>query len=455
MRRLGPWLLVALAAVVVACLYFWSFVPLFGTVSYIFLPTAILVLASFAVGALVVSVRRVGVGAYWGATLAAFALLTTWGLQLRLTGDRTGAAGVRHETTVDRPVTARLGEPLLLDAARAVYYDRALFDTMLPACAGDCIALVGMEWYRLRTSEEPRAILARMGLQPAAEGDARIAVTVRHTERAGRVEIDAQVADRGNVTARFAAVVPHSERQVESWLPGWPRYALENNPILVAALPKRKLLERDLLKTFLAAAIVLEERPDAPEFDVTATQTSIRELSPPLEVSMSNPDRFWWKSPSEGCEGTVSVDRPPNGWELLTFAASSAPAPQARLAGNEMLMCAGEAVYVNTYEHVPPPVLHFARYDLEGRKTAILRVRLAYDIVTTYTFIAFDPRSLSERDGKLRFVARRLTSKESADALATTQTTPPAAPRAGGKIALVDREAEYEVALPAEILSAP
>jgi len=84
---------VALAAAILIALPLRLF-PILGGLYYLFLPSALLVLASATAGALVVSLGQVTFKTYAAVVGVVFGLLTVSGLYLRQQGDRQGSAGV-------------------------------------------------------------------------------------------------------------------------------------------------------------------------------------------------------------------------------------------------------------------------------------------------------------------------------------------------------------------------
>lgn len=129
--RSHAWMLVGAFSAAVAGLWLFSFLPLFGAVSYLLLPSAILLLCAGTVGALAVTVvatKRV----YLWAALGALGLLTLCGAYLRYDGDRSGSAGVHQETMIERPIVAHLREPVVLESQNEIAYDRAMFEAVHP-----------------------------------------------------------------------------------------------------------------------------------------------------------------------------------------------------------------------------------------------------------------------------------------------------------------------------------
>jgi hypothetical protein len=448
-KRTYAWTLVGALSAAVAGLWLFSFFPLFGALSYLFLPSAIVLLFAVAVGAIAVTVRPT-MRVYLWAALGALGLLTLCGAYLRYDGDRLGSAGVHHEMTIERPIVASLREPVFLDSKNEIVYDRAMFDTVHPWCREGCVLYERLDWYRLPTFEQPKDILQDVGVKPVGAGEARIKVVITSSERGNRTDIAAQVMDDDVAVARLHAVVPSLDRRPDSPVPVWPRFALENNPIVLALMPARKYVDRHFLKSFLSSAIVLETAEVVPVFNIVAAEIVSEPLSPPLAVDRSDPTylQWWFMSSDERCDGVISVEqRPGVADKYVTFASSTAQPPQLRL-GSETLICAGDAVYVHRFGRVPRNVLDFSRYSLTGKYTADLRIRLPDHAVTT--FIAFEPRSVSERDRKLSFTVRNVRFQWAQDEAGKPVRRPD-----GGALehAIIDRRGEYEAPLPAESLA--
>lgn len=436
-------LVVGFLGATVAGLRLFSFVPLFGGLSFLALPSAIILLLATVAGAIAVFVAQVTARTYSAVTVGVLALLTVYGMYLRYEGDRVGSVGVYHESRIEHPVAARLREPVFLDSANYIGYDRTMFDTVQPWCRVPCVVFERLDWYRRYTSEAPQHVLEDIGVKPINADEARIKVIIKNAEHEDRVEIDAKVIDGNTATAQLTARVPSTRRHSHSPFPMWIHYALENNPIVLAVMPARRYMEQGLLKSFFASAIVLHKEKAAPVFDIVATEVASEVLSPPLQVDRSDPNylKWWFRSSDERCKGVVTTEqRRGIAEKYVTFEKRAASAPHLRLIGSEYLICAGDAVYVHRYGKVPTNILDFSRYNLNGEHTADLHIRFPTQAVTT--FIAFGTESVSEREGRMGLTVRNVRFKWAEDPIRKTN----------GEMleyAIIDRVGEYQAVLPA------
>lgn len=449
MTRKNAWIVAVFLGIAVFAFWLFSFFPLFGALSFLVLPTLIVVSLAAGIGAFTSLVVRVEGRTYFLVVIGAFVLLTIAGAYLRQQGDSSGSAGVSHASNITRPVVARLREPVRLDSDGYVGYDRAMFDSVQPWCRDPCVIFERVDWYRRHVFEVPKDLLEDIGVKPLESGDARITVRIEEIERQSRIEIVATVVEAGTTTASWQGSLPASDRKVSSALPLWLHYALENNPLAAALTPKRRYLDQKLLETFLRSAIVLNAPSAAPVVEIEATELTSQVLSPALKVDRSDPEyiKWWFTDADQRCEGVVSTERRAGiAGKYVAFAASDAAAPQLRI-GNESLICAGDAVYVHRYGRVPIDVLDFSRYSLSGEHTADLRIRVPKHAVTT--FIAFDMQSVSERAGKVTFVVRNVRFKWAKDVPGMPLRKP------SGEMfeyAIIDRQGEYAAVLPAHAL---
>lgn len=449
MERRKAWTIFAcLVAAVLACRVF-GYVPLFGALAFVVLPSSTLVMLATGVGAVASLVRPMRLKTWYAVVVTALVLLTLAGAHLRRQSDAAGHANVHHQATVTRPVVARLREPFRLDGDAEISYDRALFDAMRPWCRESCIVMERLDWHRRPLHESRSRVLEDIGLKPDSTGEPRIRVTFTTAERGNRKQVVASVSDGGQVTARWTASLPALDRKPVARLPAWLSFALEENPVLKLVMPSRRYLERDLIRSFLTSAVVLERPVAAPVFALDATTVSSEALVPVLVVDRQDPRylRWWYMESDRRCDGVVSVEqREGIGEAYLSFPASGSTAPKVRITAMQPVICAGDAVYVQRYGRMPPHTMKLSRYDLTGEHTADLSIRLPAGSVTK-GIVAHEQSEMTEREGRLRFVVRNVRFEWAKDANKQPVRKPSGEPL---EHAIIDRQGVYEVTLPQE-----
>ncbi|HVJ38196.1 MAG TPA: hypothetical protein VM687_10410 [Stenotrophomonas sp.] len=441
--------------VVATCLFLLMLicrsVIVIGIFFYMFLPTAGTVMVVLGVGAIASLAERRSL--YYGAMGATLIVLTLAGLYLRQQAETSGKANVHQRASITRVVTAALREPVALASDDAVEYDAALYDAVDARC-GDphCFSISGLAQKGSPAAERPNGILEVMGLKPVpADAGARLAVRVTQADVGNRKAVHAEVIESGAVTANWDASLPARDRKVVDRLPAWVHYWLEENP-LVAMLKPRPLGNERMLATFLRSAIQVPHAGSAPMVAIDAAPLYSRAIVPPLKVDRSDLTYAkWWVGLGDSrCDGVISVEeRPQIADGYVTFLKNPELGPQLRVS-SESLICAGDAVYVQRYGRTPSDVLDMARYSLSGEHTADLRIRVPTQAFNE--FIAFDQRTVTERDGKLEFDVRSVRFQWARDA-----TGKPTRNAQGETIeyAIISREGRYVAALPAGVTAEP